>query len=244
MDPISEIVASIQAAKFAYDARRAGRTPEQVESEIRAEAMHGRSAASQAMQLAIDRLTPTVHRWARADAPELTERVKLVGDSPSRWAASPPSTTFVILVGASGMGKTSLACAALRTAEKRRWQTDLERYEGSEGGYARPLFQTKTCFMTAHRLGTCRIQTKAGTGEAPEVERAMSCGWLLLDDLGSERDTAVNAIPDVIFERYDRDATTWITTGLTSRQIGERYGEGLLRRVLDRATTVKLGVAK
>jgi DNA replication protein DnaC len=170
---------------------------------------------------AVAALTPSAHRWAHADAPELATRVK--HPHARAWAESPPGSTFVLIAGTTATGKTSLACAAMRTAVIRRHR------EASE-----------CVFMSAHRLGVSRIQSKAGTGESADVERAMSCGWLLLDDLGSERDTANNAIPDVIWERYDRELTTWVTTGLTGAEIKGRYGAGFLRRLLDRSTVVKL----
>ena len=55
--------------------------------------------------------------------------------------------------------------------------------------------------MPAWKLGVARAQHGLGQGEPPEVERALSTGLLVLDDLGSERNTAINAVPDVIFER-------------------------------------------
>lgn len=192
-------------------------TPEE-QARFEAEALE-RATLQRANIIAV--LTPPAHRWAHADAPELAARVR--HPHARAWAWSPPSSTFVVIAGATATGKTSLACAAMRTAVIQR------RREAAE-----------CLFVSAHRLGVARIQSKAGAGESLDVERAMRCGWLLLDDLGSERDTANNAIPDVIWERYDRELTTWITTGLTSKEIEARYGAGFMRRLIDRSTVLRL----
>lgn len=133
----------------------------------------------------------------------------------------------VTVGGLAGVGKTSLAVWMLRQlldAPDAPAPKDIE-------------------VISAYRLGTARIQHRAGDGEPAIVEAAMRASLLLLDDLGSERDTQNNAIPDIIFGRHDDDLPTWITTGLSSEQIRARYGDGVSRRVFEGALTIKLGAA-
>jgi len=99
-------------------------------------------------------------------------------------------------------------------------------------------------YIPAWRLGTARIQHPAGHGEAEIVELAMTSRVALIDDLGSEAQTATSAVADVIYERHDEDLTTWITTGLSYEDLGARYGAGFLRRIVDGAACVTLGKAK
>jgi DNA replication protein DnaC len=124
-----------------------------------------------------------------------------------------------IFQGPSGTGKTSLAVACLQ-----------ER-----------LLDAR--FESALRLGTARIQNPAGKGEAEVVTRAIEARLLLIDDVGTEAKTANNAVRDVVFERHDAERPTWITTGFSSQQLADFYGDGFLRRILEGAMVVRL-VAK
>jgi DNA replication protein DnaC len=121
----------------------------------------------------------------------------------------------LLLFGPSGSGKTSLACALLRAWEAR----DVRR---------------RGVFLPAWKLAVARAQYGLGHGEPPEVERALSAALLVLDDLGSERNTATNAVPDVIFERAYAGRLTWVTTWMTAEQVAQRYGDGIARRLWER----------
>ena len=46
---------------------------------------------------------------------------------------------------------------------------------------------------------------------------------------------------DVLFARHDADLPTWITTGFSSQQLAETYGDGAVRRITEGAYVVKLG---
>jgi ATP-dependent exoDNAse (exonuclease V) beta subunit len=86
-----------------------------------------------------------------------------------------------------------------------------------------------------------RIQHPAGHGEPDVVDDAMKFPLALIDDLGSERDTAANAVPDVIFARHAEDLPLWVTTGLTRAQLRGRYGAGIVGRLFERATVIPVG---
>ncbi len=167
-----------------------------------------------------DRLLPTHYRWAAFGAPEFAARC---ADSRAVAGARSDRTGWVVIMGPPGAGKTSLGVSLLR-----EWTTE---------GLGSPRF------VHAYRLGYARIQHRAGDGEAAEVERAM-VGLALLDDVGSERDTANNAVPDVLFERHACERPTILTTGLDASQLATRYGGGIARRILERATVIRLGVKR
>jgi DNA replication protein DnaC len=117
----------------------------------------------------------------------------------------------LLVVGPSS-GKTSLACALLRA-----WDAAHPRRLG--------------VFMSAWKLGIARAHHGLGQGEAPDVERAMTTRLLVLDDLGSERSIATNAVPNVIFARALAGLPTWVTTWMTAAEVAQRYGDGIARRL-------------
>jgi DNA replication protein DnaC len=164
---------------------------------------------------------PASYRWARLGDPAMLVRAPLPeGVSPM---ASVHAERLVI-AGSPGTGKTSLAVAMLR-----------ERF-ASTGRLA--------LFVHCHRLGTARIQHKAGDGEAGSVEEAMKAPLILLDDLGAEHGGVNSALLDVVRERHAEGLPTWVTTGLTREEIAERYDGGIVRRILDRAHVIRMGGAK
>jgi hypothetical protein len=129
----------------------------------------------------------------------------------------------ITLVGQAGSGKTSLLVALVRAA-------------ATTG--------RRCLFVPAYRLGQARIQHLAGHGEAPDVLEAQRIEILALDDLGAERDTSVNPIADVIFERHNENRATWVTTGLTEAQLRGRYGAGVVRRLFDGAVVIRTSEAE
>lgn len=166
----------------------------------------------------VTRTIPSEFRWASLSSPLLAKRV----DAKRRPLAEVIERILgahrVVLAGGSGAGKTSLAVACMR-----------ERLVAG----AR--------FVSAITLGTARIQHAAGDGEADIVERAIAAPLLLLDDLGEERHTATSAVGDVIRERHAAGRATWVTTGLRSRELTAKYGEGVRRRLFDGAYAEWLG---
>lgn len=153
---------------------------------------------------------PARYTWAKADAPELAERVKLFDGMPTAVALERlRGASRALLVGPAQKGKTSLAVAALR-----------ER-------------KVESFFVRAELLGLSRAQSKLGHGESKLVERAMTTGLLLLDDIGSEGEAEgrIQAVRDTLFERLEENRPTWVTTGLDAAQLTARYGAGIVARL-------------
>jgi len=182
------------------------------------EQAHFRERRHEALR-SVARSIPPVYRWSSFVAPELAERIATPGaiDDGRRICLAPR----VGLMGPSRAGKTSLAVAMLR-----RWV--------SEHGRAAE-------FISVHQLGYARIQHAAGHGEPDIVERAMKAPLALLDDIGVERDTGMNPLPDIVFERHGAERPTWFTTGLTREQLIARYGTGTVSRLFDQTKVLRLG---
>ena len=159
---------------------------------------------------------PTRYQWARLGTADLARRVK-AREPLDVIAKRVLASERVVFAGPSGAGKTSFACACLR-----------ERIPHG-------------VFISAMKLGTARIQGRAGDGEVALVERAMTAPLLLLDEVGGEAKTATNAVKDVIWERMDNDLPTWITTGFKGQELVAMYGDGAYRRLTENVTVVQFG---
>src|SRR6202050_1097745 len=122
------------------------------------------------------RTIPPAYRWARFHAPEISARVGTAARHARERALW--RQPRIVFTGSAGTGKTSLAVACLR-----QWVDER----------AAPA-----AFVHAYALATARLQHPAGHGEPEVVERAMTAPLTLLDDLGSERDSAGNAAPEVV----------------------------------------------
>jgi DNA replication protein DnaC len=181
------------------------------------EQAHFRERRHEALR-SVARSIPPVYRWSSFIAPELTERVATPGAIADgrRICLSPR----VGLMGPSRAGKTSLAVAMLRG-----WVSE----------HGRPAE-----FIRVYQLGLARIQHAAGHGEPDIVERALKAPLTLLDDIGVERDTGMNPLPDIVFERHAAEKPTWFTTGLTYEQLVARYGTGTVSRLFDQTIVLRL----
>ncbi len=73
-----------------------------------------------------------------------------------------------------------------------------------------------------------------------ELEATIQAPVLLLDDVGAEPSIASNAVPEVIQERHAEQRVTWITTGLSPKEVAERYGGGIARRAMEHASIVNV----
>lgn len=172
---------------------------------------------------------PASFVWARFGAPELTKRVRIkaaIEQAQNALDGNDGST----LVGPAGSGKTSLACAMLAAWVQR---DDL-------GNHAAQRAARALRFTSAFALAKARSMAKLGD-EAGPVRAAMDASLLVIDDLGAEPAYANSAIPEVIHERHAAGELTIVTTGFAAKDIADRYGAGIARRVFERAAIVKCG---
>lgn len=97
-------------------------------------------------------------------------------------------------------------------------------------------------FFAAHRLVLARQQHPFGEGEAPLVEEAFDASVLVLDDLGNEShvDGRFDVIEQIIWRREADSLPTWVTTGLTEKQVTERYGHAFSARIFEGALVLEL----
>jgi hypothetical protein len=180
-----------------------------------AERQEQRGAAISALEETI----PELYRWSRFSAPELPGRVP---EAALVAAGEAWRDDRLCLAGASRAGKTSLAVAMLR-----RWVS----HKGK-----------RAAFVHAYQLGVARLLHPAGHGEPELVAFAMRAPLVLIDDLGGERDFANSALPDILVERHAENRPTWVTTGMTRAQLVRRYGQGIVSRIFDRATVIRVAV--
>lgn len=223
LDELSEIMGGLrfEALSPEEQARRAAEAEAHEQARAR--------DAIQARERAWEALVPRRYHWARPGV-ELAARCRPMRHDGSAATVAEALEAIarhpgvVVLRGPPGSGKTSLAVAALRAVR------DRPRRDGST---------PRVAFADAHQLGTARIQHAAGHGEAPYVAAAIGAELLLLDDLGQERQTQNNAVPDVILQRHADDVPTWVTTGEDWPQLAAKYGGGVARRLREGALVIR-----
>jgi len=154
---------------------------------------------------------PHGFRWATLEAPELRRHVRR--ERAIDEAVASMCSGGLTLVGASRCGKTALACALLRHWEARHHRRGL--------------------FASAERLAVARDDFGMGRGEAYEVAHAMETPLLVLDGLGSESNPVMNAVPHVIYERYNSGLPTRVTTWMTPEHVARRYNPCIARRLFE-----------
>jgi DNA replication protein DnaC len=142
-----------------------------------------------------------------------------------------------LVCGPTGSGKTVAAVAVIRrlfaepygewSARTRGWNTIRSE---------RPACEVKSCIWArAFDLPNARLQCGLGQGEAEIVHSAKTSDFVVLDDLGweSKRANAEDVVIEVIAARYDSGKPTYVTSGLTVEGLISRYGDSVVRRIID-----------
>lgn len=174
---------------------------------------------------AFEKHLPPRFKWSRLDHPDFRGRVAL-----STIPREPPDAMRVLFFGRSRGGKTTLAVALLRALLEAKVAAHPFASEDDVKAIAR-----QCRFVPARRLGFAATVP----GDPLEIRRAMLAPVLLLDDLGKDADIKSNPVPAIIGERHDEERVTWITTELSPIQIAERYGEGIARRICEKAFVLR-----
>lgn len=145
-------------------------------------------------------------------------REKSLSDPARAW--DPRRHGNVLLLGETGVGKSSAAAVLFLRLLRQGWR---------EGGAAWELARGMQWFRVEQLERTMR-EFPLGKGECPEYAAAHAASVLFLDDLGWERDP--KATGAILAERYDAPGLTVITSGLTKSELTERYGAAVVRRML------------
>jgi len=135
-----------------------------------------------------------------------------------------------LIIGPTSIGKTSAVVWAVKRVVKQS-RSEL-RQRAAAAGHRGPIgIGARVCWARAVELANARLQHGLGAGEAPLVLKAEDADLLVIDDLGGE--TRSDALEAVLACRYDRGLPTIVTSGKTSQELEERYGQALLRRVIE-----------
>lgn len=172
---------------------------------------------------------PAEYRWCNFDAPEMRQRVKdAKAITAMKNAVADEDVRFVTLTGPAGAGKTSLACAGWLAKIKLMLPTLPNR-----GHYSSSLYVS---YISTLQIARYRAEAKLGEREPERMSDARNATITVIDDVGQERssDFIAEAVRDLVFHRFERQATTYITTGIDAKAISARYGDGFARRLFER----------
>lgn len=125
------------------------------------------------------------------------------------------------LLGPTGIGKSTLAVAlCIEKLERATTPTQVQLASGIR-------------YVLASDLDKARLEHALGRDEPPLVRMAIRAKLLVLDDLGKEK-TKGEVITHVLEKRYNLGLPNLITSELTLRQLGDRYGMSDRRRIAGR----------
>jgi hypothetical protein len=158
---------------------------------------------------------------------------ELRGWSPwERHGSSYRPSQGLLVCGKAYGGKSSGIVACIRQAV-RRVRDDLEAGEEITG-LPSVVWTTEAALIDEQRQYRHEL-----------FERCLFAPVLVVDELGvaGGHAAATGSTPIVMHllgQRYDRQMPTLATSGISSRAIGERYGSGALRRLVEGAKVVDL----
>lgn len=166
---------------------------------------------------------PEAFAWCRLASPALAD---VVPPAHLDAARSGLDRSMVLLVGPKGAGKTSLAIAMLRARLDAALAPDADGDAVTRAAGAR--------FASAFDLAYARADAQLGA--EPAALRAWKRATVLVvDDLGAEAKAHNSPVGELIHHRHAHALPTIVTTGFNSKELTERYGDGIVRRLTDRA---------
>jgi DNA replication protein DnaC len=127
-------------------------------------------------------------------------------------------TTGLLLLDKTGRGKTAGAVHLLFAM----WERSFRERTSV------PV----AMFVKAADLAASRRCHPLGEGEPRLLVEATEAELLLLDDLGQD-EKRDGTIFDVLDARYDAGLPSVVTSGFTLEQLSERYGQALVRRIVE-----------
>lgn len=122
----------------------------------------------------------------------------------------------LLFYGDTGLGKTFLSASIARVV--------------SDGG-ASVVYDTASHLFS--RFEAQKFRREDSEEADGDVERALACDLLIVDDLGTEMTTVFvqSALYEIVNTRLMRGKKTIISTNLTPDEIGKRYGQAVRSRI-------------
>lgn len=166
-------------------------------------------------------------KWARFDNLEFQKRTSkkilkaLEGYEPARAGN-------LVLSGRTGIGKTACCCA---------WQQrNLDRGFAQIERDEKPTDFVPFMFVSGLELAGARKRSGLGE-EAPLVAACLTARVLFLDEVGFE--PLSEELQLVLDARYRAEQRTIVTTGLSPAAFRDRYGDALLRRLIEQGAILE-----
>lgn len=159
---------------------------------------------------------PKVHRVAKAELERRVSNASLLAHSRA-WTWGSPC---LVSCGPTAVGKSSAAALVVLRLMSRGLESDWRRWKGIR-------------WFGASQLVNAAREWALGDSECPDIRAASNCELLILDDLGNEQDWQ-STMFDLLHARYERGLSNIVTTGLRRDGLMKRYGEAILRRMLER----------
>ena len=163
------------------------------------------------------------------------------------WMKSFSGTEGALLVGATATGKTISVYAACQLSVEslkrpmnqqpspagscRVNGDNVHFYYDAGPGWENPMRSLHV--TSARELGNLRDHSKLGEDEPIGIRKARTCSLLFIDDLGWERPHQSQIISDVLATRYDNGLPTLSTSGLSLSDLNTRYGDAVMRRMVE-----------
>lgn len=170
---------------------------------------------------------PDRFAWAKFSAAEHTTRVNAVCSRAARTAfpellKSPRDKDALILFGAAGSGKTTIAVAILQQLVAKM-----------------PEVGARARFVSAIDIAWAR--QGSGFGHRPRLlDAAVHASVLFVDDLGAEPANLKDGIVELVQDRHNANKPTVYTTWQERTEIETRYGGGVGRRIYERGTIIEV----
>lgn len=143
-------------------------------------------------------------------------------EAAGRWA-------FLVLLGGTGAGKTTLGTAVFR------WLLD----RALAGGEAGEDFARRMVWASAADLARARRESRLGD-EPKALRAAREASVLLIDDLGQEPVGEHADLVALVSDRQRARQRTILTSGFSMGELAARYGDHFERRISERAHVVQL----
>jgi DNA replication protein DnaC len=168
------------------------------------------------MSDALRTMPEAFHSWAEV----ASKADRRIVDALRSWTRSGGN---LVLLGPSGVGKTTAVCARVRGIidSAIRGVRDPESFAWAEG----------IRWVEAPALAKASRNHALGRGDAPEIGVAINATLLVLDELGYEQ-ARDRTIADVIEQRYNRQLLTISTSGRTRAEMAQQYGDAVFRKLI------------